>query len=31
VLKKGGFYVQWREKFGDEAWVRLEKYVGKLG
>lgn len=31
VLKKAGFYVQWREKFGDDAWVRLEKYVGKLG
>lgn len=31
VLKKAGFYVQWREKFGDEAWTRLEKYVGKLG
>jgi len=31
VLKKAGFYVQWREKFGEDAWVRLEKYVGKLG
>jgi tripartite ATP-independent transporter DctP family solute receptor len=31
MLKKKGFYVQWHEKFGDEAWGRLEKYVGKLG
>jgi tripartite ATP-independent transporter DctP family solute receptor len=31
VLNKAGFYAQWREKFGDEAWTRLEKYVGKLG
>jgi tripartite ATP-independent transporter DctP family solute receptor len=31
ALKKKGFYSQWHEKFGDEAWSRLEKYVGKLG
>ncbi|TBW40852.1 TRAP transporter substrate-binding protein [Siculibacillus lacustris] len=31
VLKAKGFYAQWHEKFGDEAWTRLEKYVGKLG
>ncbi|EJW10592.1 TRAP-type C4-dicarboxylate transport system, periplasmic component [Rhodovulum sp. PH10] len=31
ALAKAGFYVQWREKFGDAAWTRLEKYVGKLG
>lgn len=31
MLKAKGFYTQWREKFGDEAWTRLEKYVGKLG
>ncbi len=31
ALKKKGFYAQWHEKFGDEAWTRLEKYVGKLG
>lgn len=31
VLKKAGFYVQWREKLGEAAWTRLEKYVGKLG
>lgn len=31
VLEKKGFYAQWHEKFGDEAWGHLEKYVGKLG
>ncbi|NVO13473.1 MAG: TRAP transporter substrate-binding protein [Rhodoplanes sp.] len=31
ALKKAGFYAQWREKFGDDAWTRLEKYVGPLG
>lgn len=31
VLEKKGFYAQWREKFGNEAWGHLEKYVGKLG
>lgn len=31
ALTKAGFYVKWHEKFGDEAWTRLEKYVGKLG
>jgi tripartite ATP-independent transporter DctP family solute receptor len=31
LLKKKGFYTQWHQKFGDDAWTRLEKYVGKLG
>ena len=31
VLTEKGFYIQWHEKFGDEAWSCLEKYVGKLG
>lgn len=31
ALKAKGFYSQWHEKFGDDAWSRLEKYVGKLG
>jgi TRAP-type transport system periplasmic protein len=31
MLKKKGFYSQWHDKFGDDAWSRLEKYVGKLG
>ena len=28
---KAGFYKEWREKLGDEAWTLLEKQVGKLG
>jgi TRAP-type transport system periplasmic protein len=31
MLKRKGFYTQWHQKFGDDAWTRLEKYVGKLG
>lgn len=30
VLQKGGFYAEWRKKYGDEAWGLLEKYTGKL-
>jgi tripartite ATP-independent transporter DctP family solute receptor len=30
VLRTGGFYAQWRETFGAEAWAMLEKSVGKL-
>jgi tripartite ATP-independent transporter DctP family solute receptor len=26
-----GFYRQWREKFGEQAWSLLEKHAGKLG
>jgi tripartite ATP-independent transporter DctP family solute receptor len=29
-LTKGGFYSEWREKFGAEAWKVLEKYSGEL-
>jgi len=29
-LQKAGFYAQWQEKFGTDAWALLEKYVGKL-
>jgi tripartite ATP-independent transporter DctP family solute receptor len=29
-LQKAGFYAQWQEKFGADAWALLEKYVGKL-
>jgi tripartite ATP-independent transporter DctP family solute receptor len=29
-LRTAGFYAQWQEKFGVDAWARLEKYVGKL-
>ena len=30
ALKAGGFYTEWKGKFGDEAWSLLEKYSGPL-
>ena len=30
ALKAGGFYGEWKEKFGPEAWGLLEKYAGTL-
>jgi TRAP-type transport system periplasmic protein len=30
VLKQAGFYSEWREKYGPEAWAVLEKYAGGL-
>lgn len=30
VLKKAGFYTEWREKYGPDAWAVLEKYAGGL-
>ena len=30
VLKKAGFYKDWRAKYGDEAWKVLEEAVGEL-
>jgi tripartite ATP-independent transporter DctP family solute receptor len=30
TLTKAGFYKEWKGKFGDEAWAKLEKYAGKL-
>ena len=30
TLKKAGFYAQWREKYGAEAWGTLESAVGSL-
>jgi hypothetical protein len=30
ALRKAGFYAQWKEKFGADAWTLLEKYVGQL-
>jgi tripartite ATP-independent transporter DctP family solute receptor len=30
ALTKGGFYAEWRQKFGPEAWKLLEKYSGEL-
>ncbi len=29
-LKQAGYYAEWRQKMGDEAWVALEKYTGAL-
>jgi tripartite ATP-independent transporter DctP family solute receptor len=31
VLGAAGFYKDWREKIGAEAWAVLERYTGKLG
>lgn len=30
ALKQAGFYTEWREKYGAEAWGLLEKYAGGL-
>ena len=30
-LRTAGFYKEWRDKVGNEAWTLLEKNVGKLG
>jgi tripartite ATP-independent transporter DctP family solute receptor len=30
MLKTSGFYTEWKGKYGDEAWGKLEKYSGKL-
>jgi TRAP-type transport system periplasmic protein len=30
VLRKAGFYVEWKGKFGEEAWQLLEEATGKL-
>ena len=30
ALKKAGFYAEWKQKYGDEAWGLLEKNVGSL-
>jgi TRAP-type C4-dicarboxylate transport system substrate-binding protein len=29
-LRDAGFYKEWKERFGDEAWGLLENAVGKL-
>jgi tripartite ATP-independent transporter DctP family solute receptor len=29
-LREGGFYAEWKGRFGDEAWGLLEQSVGKL-
>lgn len=30
ALRAGGFYGEWKTKFGAEAWTLMEKYVGTL-
>lgn len=30
MLKSAAFYAEWKGKYGDEAWAKLEKYSGKL-
>jgi len=30
ALKSAGFYAEWKEKLGAEAWALLEKYTGAL-
>ncbi|MEH3147871.1 MAG: TRAP transporter substrate-binding protein [Methylobacterium frigidaeris] len=30
-LKEAGFYKQWRERFGPEAWSLLQRYAGDVG
>jgi tripartite ATP-independent transporter DctP family solute receptor len=30
MLRAAGFYKEWKAKFGDEAWAKLEKYSGTL-
>jgi tripartite ATP-independent transporter DctP family solute receptor len=30
LLKRGGFYDQWRKTFGEDAWQVMESYVGRL-
>jgi TRAP-type C4-dicarboxylate transport system substrate-binding protein len=30
MLRKSGFYAEWRSRFGEEAWALLEEATGKL-
>ena len=30
ALRGAGFYAEWKEKYGAEAWAVLEKQVGAL-
>jgi tripartite ATP-independent transporter DctP family solute receptor len=30
VLQSAGFYTEWKKKFGDDVWAKLEKYAGRL-
>jgi tripartite ATP-independent transporter DctP family solute receptor len=29
-LQNAGFYTEWKKKYGDEVWAKLEKYSGRL-
>lgn len=31
ALRDAGFYSEWKQKFGDEAWAALEKSAGPMG
>jgi TRAP-type transport system periplasmic protein len=31
LLISSGFYSEWKQKYGEEAWALLEKHTGKLG
>ena len=30
LLQSAGFYTEWKAKYGEEVWAKLEKYAGKL-
>jgi tripartite ATP-independent transporter DctP family solute receptor len=30
ILQSAGFYTEWKKKYGDEVWAKLEKYSGRL-
>ncbi len=30
LLRSAGFYAEWKEKLGEDAWNKLEKYAGDL-
>ena len=31
TLRKSGFYSQWKQTYGEQAWALLERYAGLLG
>jgi hypothetical protein len=31
VLRGAGFYADWKQKYGPQAWAALEQQVGSLG
>jgi hypothetical protein len=31
ILRAAGFYTEWKEKYGPEAWAVFERQVGALG